>query len=198
MGGSRNKIVITRKAFAFKSRRSAPKSLRAIGSDVRGATIIEFAVVATPLAALLLAILETSLTFFAQQTLETTTEAAARQLMTGAVQQTAGMDGPTFKTLVCSKLPIIMKCANLMVDVQQANSFSAVSTAPPTVTYDSSGQVNNTWKFTPGGADTINVVKVMYLWQEQLGPLGLNLSNTTGGKRILIATAVFKTEPYNQ
>jgi hypothetical protein len=36
----------------------------------------------------------------------------------------------------------------------------------------------------------------MYLWDTQKGPLGFDLSTLSGGKRLLIATSVFKTEPY--
>lgn len=37
---------------------------------------------------------------------------------------------------------------------------------------------------------------MMYLWDTQKGPLGFDLSTLSGGKRLLIATSVFKTEPY--
>ena len=156
---------------------------------------MEFAFVIIPLAALMIAILQTSLVFFAQQTLETATEKSVRQLMTGQAQ-TTGMTQAQFKTLVCSKLPTFMTCSNLIVDVQSASSFSAASTSSPTLTYDASGNVNNNWKFTPGGAGTINVAKVMYIWSPQRGPLGFDLSTMSNGNRLLIATAVVKTEPY--
>ncbi|MEO5865660.1 MAG: TadE/TadG family type IV pilus assembly protein [Sphingomonas sp.] len=156
---------------------------------------LEFALIIVPLAALMIAILQTSLAFFAQQTLETTAEKSVRQLMTGQAQQ-ANMTQAQFKTLVCSKLPSFMTCSNVIVDVQSAASFGAVSTAPPTLTYDASGNITNSWKYTPGGAGAINVAKIMYIWSVQSGPLGFDISTMSSGKRLLIATAVFKTEPY--
>lgn len=177
------------------TRRAARWRGGAILRDRRGGAAMEFGLIAVPLGALMIAILETSLTFFAQQTLESTAEKSVRQLMTGQAQQ-ANMTQAQFKTLVCSKLPVFMKCANVLVDVQSATSFSGASTASPTITYDASGNINNTWKYTPGGAGAINVAKIMYVWDVQKGPLGFDLSNLSSGDRLLIATAVFKTEPY--
>jgi len=175
--------------------RSLTGMVRRITRDRRGATALEFSLVAIPFAALMVAILQTSLTFFAQQTLETTTEKTVRQLVTGKTQRD-GLTAAQFKTLVCSKLPVFMKCANLMVDVRQATTFGAVDTSIPTLTYDSKGLITNPWKYEPGGAGSINVVKVMYLWPELAGPLGFNLANARNGKRLLVAASVFKTEPY--
>jgi Flp pilus assembly protein TadG len=177
-----------------KLARRAPKSIRAISADVRGATLIEFAFVITPFAALMVAILQTSLTFFAQQTLETTAEKSVRQLMTGQAQR-AGMTQTQFKTLVCSKLPAFMQCSKVSIDVQQASSFSAVSTARPTLTYDASGNPSQ-GAYTPGIGGTINIVKIMYVWDVQKGPLGFDLSTLSSGKRLLITTSVFRVEPY--
>ena len=193
-GGQSQHIVITLKAFASKLRRSAPKSLRAIRSDERGATLVEFGFVITPFAALMVAILQTSLTFFAQQNLETAAEKSVRQLMTGQAQR-ANMSQTQFKALVCTKIPTFMKCSNVIVDVQQASSFATVSTAPPTITYDASGTAKQ-GAYTPGIGGTINIVKIMYIWDEQKGPLGFDLSTMSSGKRLLITTSVFRVEPY--
>lgn len=168
----------------------------AIVRDRRGATLIEFAFIAAPLFGLIMAIAQTSLTFFAQQNLETTAEKSVRQLMTGSAQK-AGTTQSQFKTAACATLPAFMKCANLMIDVQVATSFSGVSNAPPVITYNSSGQPNNTLLYKPGGPGEITIVKFMYIWDVQQGPLGFDLSTLSAGKRLLIATSVFKTEPYS-
>src|SRR5438105_11159770 len=59
-----------------------------------GAVAVEFAFVAAPFLALLFAILETGLVFFANQTLETVIADSGRFIMTG---QAAGMDLTAFK-----------------------------------------------------------------------------------------------------
>jgi Flp pilus assembly protein TadG len=169
--------------------------VRRLAGDRRGAAALEFGLIAVPLGALMVAILQTSLTFFAQQTLETTAEKSVRQLMTGQAQA-AGMTQAQFNTLVCSKLPAFMKCSKVVIDVQQATAFSSATTAAPTLTYDASGKITNK-TYAPGGPGTINVAKIMYVWNVQKGPLGFDLSNMPGGTRLLIATSVFKTEPYS-
>lgn len=192
--GTRASTVNMMKTYLARSLRIARATQR-LSMDRRGAVAMEFALISIPLAALMIAILQTSLTYFAQQNLEMAAEKSVRQLMTGEAQS-AGMTQAQFKTLVCSKIPTFMKCANVMVDVQQATAFSDITTGAPTLTYDSSGNVSNTWKYAPGTQGAINVVKVMYVWDVQKGPLGFDLSTMSSGKRLLIVTSVFKTEPY--
>jgi Flp pilus assembly protein TadG len=147
-----------------------------------------------PFFALLIAIIQTSLVFFAQQALDTTSEKAVRSLVTGSVQK-ANMTAAQYKTQVCTKLPVFMKCANLMVDVRAANGFSSVDTSTPTITYDSSGNPNNL-QFSPGDTSRITIVRLMYVWDVAPGPLGFDLSTLSRGKRLMVSTSVFKAEPY--
>ena len=171
--------------------------LHRLAVDRSGSPALEFALVATPLAALIVAIMQTSLVFFAQQNLETAAEKSVRQVLTGSAQQ-SGMTADGFRTLVCSKLPDFMQtnsCANLIIDVRSANGFSSADTSTPAITYDpKTGKPVST--FTPGGADSINVVRVMYVWNVIKGPLGFDLSTMSNQQRLLVATSVFKTEHY--
>lgn len=161
----------------------------------RGAAAIEFALVAAPFFALLLASIETSLVFFAQQTHESAAEMTGRELLTGKAQSD-GLTQQQFKTLACSKLPIFMKCANLSVDVTVAPSFAAANTSRPVLTYDVNGNPTNGWQFQSGNPGDILVLKLVYLWPLPTGPLGFNLSDASGSRRLMLATSVFKTEPY--
>lgn len=171
------------------------KGRRSLWSDERGATIIEFAFVATPLAAIMVAILQTSLVFFAQQNLETVVQQSARLLLTGQAQK-AGMTATQYQTAVCAKLPAFLKCANVIVDVQTVSDFSSANTSPLTPTYDANGKATNN-KYLPGGPGSINVVRIMYVWNVGKGPLGFDLSTMSNQQRLLVATSVFKTEPYS-
>lgn len=176
----------------FSRRRGAGASLLA---DTRGVAAMEFGLIAIPLAALMVGVLQTSLAFFAQQTLETTAEKSVRKLITGEAQK-ANMNAAGFKTLVCSKLPSFMKCSNVYVDVKSAESFASIATNAPVITFDSDGNVTNAFAFSPGGPGSINIVRVMYAWDVQSGPLGFDLATMSNKKRLLYATSVFKAEPY--
>lgn len=166
-----------------------------LGRDRRGAALIEFAIVAAPLITLIVATLQTSLVFFAQQNLETTAEKATRQLLTGAAQQ-SNLTKAQFKSLVCSKLPAFMDCAKVMVDVQVASNFSSANIGAPTLTYNGSGNISNNWAYDPGVPGEITVARIMYVWDVSKMPLGFDLSTMSNGKRLLVSTSVFKTEPY--
>lgn len=170
--------------------------LRAIGRDRRGVAIIEFAAVAAPFVALILATLQTSLVFFAQQSLETTAEETARDLITGKAQQSNWVL-KDFQKDACSHLYSFMKCPNLMVDVQRADSLAAIDTSAPTITYKKDGSIDQSkWTFSPGQPGDIVVMRMMYVLPVISGPLGFNLSNMQGGNRLLVATSVFRSEPY--
>jgi len=68
-----------------------------------GATAVEFAMVAAPFLAMMFAIIETAIVFFAGQTLETAGADSARLIMTGQAQ-TQGFDQTAFKNAVCGKI----------------------------------------------------------------------------------------------
>lgn len=169
-----------------------------------GAAILEFALVAAPFVALLIAILETSLTFYAQQGLQTATETAARSVLTGATQSAdAASTGMTnaqlaarFKTNACAALPPFLKCANLLIDVEHASSFGGISTAAPRITFDANGNVSNNFIYNTGAAGDIVIIRLMYLWPVSMGPLGFSLANVSNNTHLLIGTSVAKTEPY--
>src|SRR5438874_6311083 len=96
-----------------------------------GATAVEFAMVAAPFLAMMFAIIETAIVFFAGQTLETAGADSARLIMTGQAQ-TQGMDMATYKNAVCAKIYGLFDCAGgLYVDVKNYASFAAVDVSKP-------------------------------------------------------------------
>jgi Flp pilus assembly protein TadG len=165
---------------------------RAFLTDRRGATAVEFALIATPFLGLLIGIIQTFLVFFSQQLLETAANESSRLILTGQAQAQS-MTQSQFAANVCSNLPILFNCNNLMIDVEVAASWSSANAGPPTLTFDSNGNVTNTWQFTPGNPGDIVVVRVMYLWPVFVAPLMANLSN---GSRLIMASAAFQNESY--
>jgi Flp pilus assembly protein TadG len=168
--------------------------LAAFARNERGATAVEFALVAAPFLALIIALMQTFMVFFAQQMLESVVRQSARLVLTGQVQS-AQMNQAAFKQKVCDQIVILFSCSGLMVDMQVASSWSTATTATPTLTFDSSGKVTNTWAYDPGDAGDIVVLRVMYIWPVVLGPLGFNLSNLGNGNRLMMSSAAFQNEP---
>ncbi|GLR83795.1 TadE/TadG family type IV pilus assembly protein [Bradyrhizobium iriomotense] len=168
---------------------------RAFFADRKGATAVEFALIGAPFIALLLAIIQTFLVFFAQQLLEQVVNQASRAILTGQAQAQS-MTKAQFANAVCSNVVILFDCQGLMIDVQVASAWSSANTGMPTLTYDAQGNVSNTWQYSPGNQGDIVVVRVMYLWPVYLGPLGFNLANQSNGSRLIMASTAFMNEAF--
>jgi Flp pilus assembly protein TadG len=140
---------------------SATSILRRFGRNRGGSAAVEFALVAPLFFALLFAIIETAIIFFAGQILETVTQNSARMILTGQAQN-AAYSQSQFQSYVCSQIPAILNCSNVYVDVETYSSFSSSSSG---CQIDSSGNFINNMQYNPGGAGDIVVVKLCYPWQ---------------------------------
>jgi Flp pilus assembly protein TadG len=172
-------------------------AVRALAPFVRrqdGGAAVEFSMVAAPFLALLFAILETALIFFAGQTLETAVANSGRLIMTGQAQ-TQSFDATAFKNAVCAQIVALFNCqSGVYVDVQTFSSFSTVTNTSP---IDQSGNFTPPNNYNPGGPGDIVLVRLFYQWPVYVSLLGLNLSNMNGNNRLLVATAAFRNEPYS-
>jgi Flp pilus assembly protein TadG len=158
-----------------------------------GATAVEFALVAAPFFALIVAILDLILFFFAESELETATEQVARLVLTGQISSSATQ--AQFQQQVCSFLPAMFTCSAVMVDLQTDPSWSSATPSVPTLTYNAQGQVTNSWQYQIGAPGSIETLRVMYQWPVFPGPLNLNFANLANGCVFMMSTAVFRNEP---
>ncbi|HVA11925.1 MAG TPA: TadE/TadG family type IV pilus assembly protein [Stellaceae bacterium] len=172
--------------------RLTPWFVRRLVRSGDGATAIEFALIAPPFLAMLVAILETGMVFFFQQVLQTSTTQAARLIMTGQAQ-TQKLTSAQFVQDVCSDAGALFNCANLYANVQTFTSFSGMSMGSPVQngTFSSSNL-----SFSPGGPGDIVLVQVFYQLPVSTAPLGFSLASTNTGNALLMATSVFRNEPY--
>jgi Flp pilus assembly protein TadG len=172
-------------------------NLRAVRRFARredGAAAVEFAIVAAPFLALMFAIMETALVFFASQTLETAVSDSARLIMTGQAQNQSFTQAD-FKNAVCSRIHGLFDCqSGLQIDVRTYTSFGSVDNSAP---LDANGNLKTNFTYQPGGPGDIIVVRLMYLWPVYASVLGFNLGNMAGNNRLIMATAAFRNEPYN-
>ncbi|UPJ50743.1 pilus assembly protein [Bradyrhizobium sp. 200] len=174
---------------------TAPKTniLRRFRRNRKGAAAVEFALVAPIFFAVLFAIIELALVFFASQILETVTQDSARLIMTGQAQNTK-LTKEQFKTAVCARLVTMFDCANgVSIDVRSYPAFAGVNIAEP---IDSAKVYIDDTKYCPGKDGDVVVVRLFYPWPIFVTGLGLNLTNLASGKRLLTATAAFQNEPF--
>jgi Flp pilus assembly protein TadG len=189
---------------------AAPKAsvknlLRRFRRSRAGSAAVEFALVAPVFFALLFAIIEVAMMFFASQVLETVTQDSARVLKTGQAQTSlvctdpaSGAPAPctpvTFHAYACTQIPGLFDCNNLYIDVESYPAFSNVVIGSQ---IDANGNfTSGNMQYSPGGACAIVVVRMFYQWPLFVTGLGFNISNLSGNKRLLVATAAFKNEPY--
>ena len=76
-----------------------------------------------------------------------------------------------------------------------APTFSSGNTSTPTITYNADGTVSNQWQYNVGGSNDIVVMRVMYLLPV-VSALTFGIGNQRNNMHLLMATAVFKNEPY--
>jgi Flp pilus assembly protein TadG len=166
---------------------------RRFARQCQASTTVEFGLLAAPFVALVFAILQTAIIFFAGQSLETAAATASRLILTGQAQ-TAGWTAAQFKQQVCNAITGIFSCSTgVYVDVETYSTFAAVNLGMPV----SNGTFNSSsLNYNPGGPGDIVVVRLYYKYPVYMNLLGFNLSSLTGGYDLLAATAVFKNEPY--
>jgi Flp pilus assembly protein TadG len=168
--------------------------LRRFRRNRRGSAAVEFALVGPIFFAVLFAIIELALVFFASQILETVTQDTARLVMTGQAQG-ASLTPQQFKDAVCARLVAMFDCTNgAYVDVRSYSAFDTVNISPP-IDAASKTFVND-MKYCPGKDGDVVVVRLFYQWPVFVTGLGFDLTNLAGKKRLLTATAAFKNEPF--
>jgi Flp pilus assembly protein TadG len=170
---------------------SARNLFRRFGRNRKGSAAVEFALVAPPFIALLFAILETGIIFFADQYLETITQDGARMIMTGQAQN-GNYTQAQFHSYVCSQVVALFNCNNISVNVQSFSSFETLTATCPI----SNGTFVNNMQYNPGNPNDVVIVQLFYQWPQIVTGLGYNITNLNGNYRLLCATAAFRNEPY--
>ncbi len=181
---------VARNKLSVKMRRIAPRvAVRRFVRREEGSSAVEFGLILLPFIAMMFAIMETALVFFAQQTLETAVADSARLIMTGQAQNAAWQPAD-FKRRVCDRIYGLFSC--------DSSAFVSSSTSPNVYvnvqTYSTFGGIT----YTPPIDNQVVVVQLFYQWPIFVSLMNLgSLSNMAAHSRLLVATAAFRNEPYN-
>lgn len=178
----------------------------AVLTDRRGAVLVEFALVAAPFIALLLAILQSSLAYLAQEALESAVEIAARSIVTGQTQaadlagggqgMSKGQLAERFRSKGCQALPSFLSCSRLFVDVQSVAAGSSLpTTGPSPLKFDAGTGKFTDLSYDVGSQGSLVTVRFIYLWPLPIAPAA-DLSPLSNKPTVLVATSVSKTEAY--
>ncbi|WP_292523179.1 TadE/TadG family type IV pilus assembly protein [Methyloceanibacter sp.] len=166
--------------------------------DDRGASALEFALIAAPLIMLLLGIVQVGYIYFANFALDEAVANGARLIRTGQAQ-TKGLDAAKFKEELCKNLVGPVVCGGVKLDVRSYDNFAAAASGM-TAPLGADGKINNNLTFDPGNPEDVVVVRAFYpLELGSLFPSALGLgamANMADGNRLLVSTAAFRNEPY--
>ena len=170
-------------------------TLRGFRRDRRGATAIEFAFLALPFAMLSFAILETTISFTAQQVINNAADKIGRMYRTGQLTATT-TDETAFRNLVCQEISIIVGsgCPQLVYDFQNYEEFEDV---PLEIPHDPGSDIDvSDLKYDPGGAATINNIRLFYRWPVITDLMKPYFSNLPNNRTLLFATVTWQNEDY--
>ncbi|MEM0898855.1 MAG: TadE/TadG family type IV pilus assembly protein [Pseudomonadota bacterium] len=157
--------------------------------DDEGATAIEFAFLAMPFFLTMFAILETSLSYTAQQVISNATANISREIRTGRMDP-AALGQSAFRTRFCQEIEIMVpdSCPDLHIDISQYATFSAVPNQVPDLSDPSNFQ------FDPGGRGTINQMRIVYEWPIITDLMKKHMSPYDNGKALLYSTTTWRNE----
>ncbi len=165
-----------------------------------GATVIEFAMVATPFFMLMFAIFETGLLFWTTQTLEDAVTQTSRRLLTGQAltrYTNPGTAAAEFRADLCTSMPVLIDCSEgkMWIDVRNFASFDGARTG--TTSPLSNGTLNtNNFGYNQPQSGQIVVVRVVMRYKVLLNQWNKALVDLGTDEHAIIVTTAFAAEPF--
>lgn len=176
--------------------------LRRYRKSTKGATAVEFALVAFPFFYVLGAICETGLMLFTEYVMQNAVQEAARSVRTGQVSTTSGTATVTaadFKTSICNDVSTLISCeGSVSVYVNNATTFASLKTSiadPLTIGQQSNGSWSAT-VYSPGGSKAAATVIATYDWDFAFPFMDFLGNVFNGEKRRIYGLAIFRNEPF--
>jgi Flp pilus assembly protein TadG len=182
---------------ASNALRRLPRFLGRFARNREGSTAIEFTMLAIPFAMLVFAILESCISFAAQEVMANATDDIARQIRTG---QLRGADTTKLEEMICSRLSVVVtqNCPNsLFVDLQNFQTFAEA--AKIRIKFTSAGDLDTSgFVVEPGGTMSKNMLRVFYKWPVITDFMRSAISNLPDGKTLHFATTTWQNEPFDE
>ncbi len=171
----------------------------------RGATSIEFALVAFALLATILFIMTASLIMYLTFSLDYAAGKAARQVMTGYVQQNSVAQAAFKSTIVCPYLTSSINCSNVFVNLQTvteaaqpAGYYAFVNSSATALLMPALSDASST--YSPGSRQSYEYLQLVYpvtfmpaVFARMFGG-GATFNGAPAF--LIVATAAFRNEQY--
>jgi len=171
---------------------------RRFARNADGAVAIEFAALIIPFCLLVFAVLESCISFAAQQVLSNATDDVARQFRTGQIRQ-ADLDTDPFlvSRTICAKLEILVAsgCPELEIDLKSYATFKEA--ADKRIAFKNNDIDTTGFSIVPGPSGSKNQLRVFYRWPVMTDFMRKSMSNLRNGKTLLYATVTWQNEPFD-
>jgi Flp pilus assembly protein TadG len=162
-----------------------------------GSTSIEFTMLAIPFSMLVFAILESCISFAAQEVMANATDDVARQLRTGQLLA-ANVTQTSLKKAICDRMEIMVAkgCPDLLVDLREFPTFADAAAVKVKLTSDKDIDTTG-FDVKPGKSMTKNMLRVFYRWPVITDFMSKAMSNLKDGKTLHFATVTWQNEPFD-
>jgi Flp pilus assembly protein TadG len=183
---------------SFLKRATTFKRRKSYRSDDKGATAVEFAMVAPLFFTMLGVTLETGVMMFSEYVLQTSVQEAARIVRTGQAHDQK-LSAATFKNKICDLAGLIMDCnGKVTVHLSAQTNFATLSNLTPSylnvgLKSDGTGEGE---AFNCGQPSQSVALIATYDWDFVIPFLMKFYANHGEGTRRLAGFAMFKNEPF--
>ena len=167
--------------------------MRCLHKDRKGATAVEFALIAPVFIFMTFAILEVCLVFGASLMLEQGAMDTARKIRTGEMHRVGATEND-FRRELCNNLVALIDCnGELYIDVRTFRDFGAAIGPNPD---GGAGGFGDDFTYNMGGANSVVMVRVYYFHKMTTPLIGKIFANRPGNKRLISWTVAFENEPF--
>lgn len=160
-----------------------------------GTTAVEFTLVAVPFMLMTIGIIEVALAYTASSLFQGATEAAARLVKTGQLQQSGGDPETVFRNALCQKAVVLVDCTKIQLEVVHVTNDSFLGAGTYAATFDEDGNLVSRG-FDAGADNDVILIRAAYRY-EFITPLLGQLLGGSQGSWLLLTTIVLETEPYD-
>jgi Flp pilus assembly protein TadG len=175
--------------------RRRPSLLARFRRNKRGSVAVEFSMLILPFTLLMFAVIETSVSFAAQQLMSNVTDDLARSMRTGKIKPVS-VSPAIMRNSICDGISLLVPsgCPELVYDLRTYADYDQI---PLRITYLANGDIDTTgFKTELGTQGAIQGLRVYYRWPIMTDFMRGKLSTLPDGKTLLYSAMYWKNEPY--
>ena len=166
----------------------------------KGASAVEFAIVAPIFLALTFTTFEVAWFYFVNASVDAATIDIARFVRTGQAQK-GGFDKESFfEDVVCPKLSFLEDCeSRITAEVQVFATYEALAAdTSPVTCRDATPEAIEAIEYEPGTDNAIVRVRICMIYDTLNPAIGMSLATNDAGQRKIMSTYILRVEPYSK